>query len=38
VIGFRDPKTGERRLNPPDDTPIPEGAQLVYLADQPRLA
>lgn len=38
VIGFRDPQTGERRLNPPDDTTIPEGAQLVYLADQPRLA
>jgi len=38
VIGFRHPETGERRLNPPDDATIPEGAQLVYLADQPRLA
>jgi len=38
VIGFRDPKTGDRRLNPPDDVTIPDGAQLVYLADQPRLA
>lgn len=38
VIGFRDRASGERRLNPPDDTPVPEGAQLVYLADQPRLA
>ena len=37
VIGYRDARTGARRLNPPDDAPIPEGAQLVYLADQPRL-
>jgi len=38
VIGIRDPESGERRLNPPDDTPIPAGTQLVYLADEPRLA
>jgi voltage-gated potassium channel len=28
---------GEDHINPPDDTPVPPGSALVYLAEQPRL-
>ena len=38
VIGYRDGDSGNRRLNPPDSETVPKGAQLVYLADEPRLA
>ena len=27
----------EEQLNPPDDTPVPTGAKLIYLADKPIL-
>lgn len=28
---------GEDRVNPPDDTPVPAGTELIYLAEQPVL-
>jgi len=37
VIGLRDPETREQRINPPDDTPVPEDAEVVYLAEHPSL-
>ncbi len=38
VIGYRDGASGQRRLNPDDAEAVPAGAQLVYLAESPRLA
>lgn len=37
VIGVRDPDSGEQRINPPDDTPVRAGAEVVYLAEAPQL-
>ena len=37
VIGMRDPATGEQHINPPDDMLVPEGAEVVYLAESPLL-
>jgi voltage-gated potassium channel len=37
VIGLRDPETGEQHINPPDDTRVEPGAEVVYLAEEPRL-
>jgi len=37
VIGMRDPATGEQQINPPDDTPVPDDAEVVYLAEGPLL-
>jgi len=37
VIGLRDPETGEQHINPPDDTRVAPGAEVVYLAEKPRL-
>lgn len=37
VIGLRDPETGEHLINPPDDTAVPAGAEVVYLAEAPVL-
>jgi len=37
VIGLRDPATGEQHINPPDDTPVPPDAEVVYLAEEPLL-
>ena len=37
TIGYGDPQTSSRRLNPSDDTVVPPGAQLVYLAEKPWL-
>jgi hypothetical protein len=36
-LGWRDPKSGHQTINPPDDTPVPDGVEVVYLADGPRL-
>ena len=33
VVGLRDPE-GRDRINPPDATPVPEGALLIYLAER----
>lgn len=32
LLGFRDPTTGDDVMNPPDATPVPEGALVIYLA------
>ncbi len=37
AIGLRDPATGAQRINPPHDSAVPDGAQIVYLAHQPTL-
>ena len=37
LIGVRDPKTGQDRLNPPDDLVLDGSQQLVYLAERPVL-
>lgn len=37
VIGLRDPKSGQQRINPPDDAPVKPGMEVVYLAEAPRL-
>ncbi len=37
VVGMRDPETGEQHINPSDDTPVPRGAEVVYLAEGPLL-
>lgn len=37
MIGFRDPESGAQRINPPDATEVPADAQVVYLADAPKL-
>ena len=36
-LGWRDPKSGHQTINPPDDTPVPDGVEVVYLAEEPRL-
>lgn len=34
-VGFRDAKTGAVELCPEDETPVPSGAQVVYLSRRP---
>jgi voltage-gated potassium channel Kch len=38
VIGFRDPETGEERVNPASDALVMPGVELLYLSSEPRLA
>ncbi len=37
VIGWRDLGTGQHHVNPPDEEQVPEGAQVLYLAEKPVL-
>ena len=37
VIGVRDPKTGQERVNPGKDEVVGAGTQLLYLATEPHL-
>ncbi|NOQ83376.1 MAG: hypothetical protein GQ551_05160 [Myxococcales bacterium] len=38
VIGFRNPETGEERVNPASDALVMPGVELLYLSSEPRLA
>jgi len=38
VIGFRNPETGEERVNPASDALVMPGFELLYLSSEPRLA
>ena len=37
VIGLRDPVTRAQTINPRDDLPVPEDAEVVYIAESPTL-
>lgn len=37
VIGVHDPKTGQSRLNPPDQEAVVTGSKVIYLAESPVL-
>ena len=37
VIGWRDLDSGQHHVNPPDEEQVPDGAQVLYLAEKPVL-